>query len=768
MDQPTSNSQSSFSDLKIYYLKVKKHWYLFVISLIIAFTIAFFQIRYAPEVYPVEVAIVIKGGKQAGGSAAELLYGAQQFENMGSPVTESLVLSSYPVIKETVASLNFQTAFFTEGNINTSEDYLDAPATVEIDTSSTNMPTGKEMEFIVIDENKFTLYFTDSDGNENVKKEAFLFNMPVEYQGFKFRMRKRPEMDYRKISGKKYIFRVFNLHSLTNSYRRKIRVIPGERDPYLLTISTSGTIPQKEIDFLTKLIEIYTREELRKKNENATNIINFIDKELNNITDSLNFIESKLELFKTERGVTDISEDSRRLFEQLNQLETERAAMNSEINYYDYIVDIVYNNDDVDDLVVPSASGISDPVLNGLIATFVELQKRKRTMQRNAPKNPNIQQLNIEIEAMKSNIIESVNNIKRSVQFSKSQIEQRIQKLNQGLRTLPGAQRELVDITRLNELSESLYLLFTQKRAEAGISKASTTSDVQIINPPMQTGGPISPNSRQIYMIAFFLGISIPMAFIFVRGYFNNKINFKEDIEKNTKMPFLGTIYKRKKGGNLVIKENPKSAVSESFRSVRSNLQFFTSNKEKKVFVLTSAISGEGKTFCAINLSIVFSLSGKNTLLIGADLRRPKIFEDFDLKNKIGLSNYLAHSATKADIIQQTSIPNLHVISAGPIPPNPSELLMGSRMSTLLVELKEDYETIIIDTAPIGLVSDAITLTDHADHFIYVVRQGVTTHESLRQAQDLFASGKFANASILFNDVNLKKSSKKYGYYEDE
>lgn len=768
MDQQTNNNDTGFADIKVYLLKVKKHWYLFIISLIIAFTAAFFYIRYEPVIYPVEAAVVIRSDANVGGSAAQLLYGNQMFDNASSPSVEAMFLMSFPVIRETVQSLNFNTAFYTEGNIRTTENYVDAPATVEIDTTSAYIPYGKNFDFVVLDSNHFTLYESQIEGNNTVKKESFQFGTPVEYNGFKFTARKRDRVDYGHIKNRKYIFMVHNLHGLTNTYRGKLLVFPTENDPSLLTLSTNGPIPEKEIDFLNKLVEVYRKEELRQKNENASKTISFINEELESITDSLNFIENKLEVFQVQKGVTDISADSRRLFEQLSTLETERQTMTSEINYYDYIIDIVNSNQDVDNLVVPSASGISDPVLNASISTFVKMQEQKSYLQRTAPRNPEIQRITNEIEGVKTNIIESVGNIKRQVQFSKSELDRRIQQLEQGLRTMPGAQREFVNITRLNELSESLYLLFTQKRAEAGISKASTTSDIVLVNPPMLAGGPLSPNIRQIYMVAFFLGITIPLVFIFIKGYFNSTINFKEDIEKLTKLPFLGTIWKRNKGGILVVNENPKSAVAESFRSVRSNLQFFTSNREKRVFVLTSAVGGEGKTFCAVNLATVFSLSGKKTLLIGADLRRPKIFNELGLNNKQGLSTYLGHSATKAEIIQPTKMPHLDVISAGPIPPNPSELLMSERMNILMRELKEEYDTIIIDTAPVGLVTDAFIMIAHADHTIYMVRQGYTTTDSVKQAQDLFETGKFSNASILFNDVKLKKSSNKYGYYEDD
>ena len=263
----------------------------------------------------------------------------------------------------------------------------------------------------------------------------------------------------------------------------------------------------------------------------------------------------------------------------------------------------------------------------------------------------------------------------------------------------------------------------------------------------------------------------MPLAFIIIKDFLSNKIYSKDDIESNTSVPVLGQIWRYSKGdgGMLVVNDAPKSVVAESFRSVRSNLNFFTADVDRKVFVISSSISGEGKTFSSINISTVFALSSKRTILIGADLRKPKIFGDFGLKNEIGLSNYLAGSAFKTEVIQHTSIPNLDVIISGPVPPNPSELLMTQKMADLIEELKEDYEYIIIDTAPLGLVTDAFVLMKYANHSIFMVRQNYTPVEAVSHLQDLYSSGKLKNVSILFNDVKDQTNNYGYGYgyYED-
>lgn len=770
MDQVNNSipSPDGFSDFKTILSKIAAKWYYFILALVICFTAAYFIIRYSNVIYPVEAYLLIKTENNGEGAAAELLYGNQLFGTVKSGNTEAVMMKSFPLINKVVKSLNFDKVFYTEGSVIIKEVYEDAPVKITHDTTSFVLPYGREFDFVVVDENNFSFYESEQDDDNSNKKGLYPFDEEIDFKGFKFTAHKREDINYKRIKGQRYIFTLLNPVSLTNYYRNSLLIMPMEEDPSIIKVGMNGAIPKKEIDFINKLVEFYRQDEIRKKNMIASKTISFIDSQLKNITDSLNFIENKLEQFRVEKRVsTDISEDGKRQWDQLATLETQRTQLASELNYFNYLIEYVQQDVDGGDLMIPSSAGITDQVLNNFLNEFVNLQVQRKTLQSNSPKNPQIPILNQSISRVKSNIIESVNNLKSSTQFKKSQLDNRIAQLEAGIKSLPGAQRQFVDIQRNNQLSENLYLLFTQKRAEAAISQASTTSDVTVVNPPMLAGGPIEPQVKRIYMVAFFLGISLPLAFIFIGSYFNDKIESKEDVEKYTGIPILGQIWKKNKGGNLVVNQNPKSAVAESFRSVRSNLNFFTSEKDKKVFLITSSISGEGKTFCALNLATIFSFSGKPTLLMGADLRKPRIFNDLGLDNEIGLSSFLSNTATLGQIIQKCEIPNLDVICSGPIPPNPSELLMEEKMGRLMKELKNIYDYIIIDTAPVGLVTDAYILMDFVDHSIYMVRQNYTTIDAVKQVHELYSNGKLRKTSILLNDVKLKTNKSGYGYYEE-
>ncbi|MDX1627560.1 MAG: polysaccharide biosynthesis tyrosine autokinase, partial [Fulvivirga sp.] len=332
------------------------------------------------------------------------------------------------------------------------------------------------------------------------------------------------------------------------------------------------------------------------------------------------------------------------------------------------------------------------------------------------------------------------------------------------IKLLPTAERQFIHINRMYEINENLYIFLMEKRAEAAIMKASTTPDVKVVDPPMVSGGKISPQTSRNFGIAVILTIIIPVLFLYFKEFFNTKILYKEDIDEFTTIPFLGLIGHDNSTGNLIVDKNPRSAVAESFRTVRSNINFFTADKRKKVILITSSISGEGKTFCSINLASVIALSGKKTVIVGADLRRPKLFNDFDLNNNVGVSNYLINTASFDDIVQHTGIENLDLISSGAVPPNPSELLMNKNMDKLIDELKDKYDYIILDTPPIGLVTDALILMKYADLTVYLVRQNYTPKGSIMSTQEMYESGQLNDICILFNDVKVQKYGYGYGY----
>ena len=333
------------------------------------------------------------------------------------------------------------------------------------------------------------------------------------------------------------------------------------------------------------------------------------------------------------------------------------------------------------------------------------------------------------------------------------------------IKALPKEQQELLKIERRYNLSQGTYNLFLAKRNEAGLVKAANVSDVMVIDKAKDTGGgQIGPNTQLNYIMALLLGLLIPIVLVFIKLFFDNSINNPKEIERLSQIPFLGVIGKSKMKTNLIVLKEPKSSISESFRSIRSSLQFMYRKQGiegAKTVLVTSSVSGEGKTFCSINIASVFALSGKKTILIGLDLRKPKIFGDFNIDNHKGVVNYLINDSTLNGIIQNSGVDHLDIITSGPIPPNPSELLMSERMELLMDELKQEYDYIILDSPPVGLVTDSLELLRFADATLYIVRQNYTKRGMFSIINDKYKNKEISNISIVLNYFEEKA---KYGY----
>ncbi len=756
-----NNKKDNFADIRKILMKALHNWYYFLGVLLIAFAVAYFANKYTRSVYIVTSKVLVKS-RGDGSTAAGFLYGSDISSDIVTEGVESHYLRSYPIISKTIRRLKFTHRFSVEDEIGTKLAYGWEPAEMQIDSLIERQHYGRAYQFVVTDQDHFKFYEKEDLGGSNTLYE---FGQTVDYNGFIFRAKKKKNYDYQRILNQEFTFSLRHPDYLTNEYINKLIVKAGA-DGAVIDISLVGTIPSREINFIRNLIRVYQEDELERKNEQANKTISFIEEELKRITDSLNLIETQVVSIR-QQASPQLSQNAAALYGRLDNAEVELSQYDNKLRIYQEILNTVTQSYNFDDLSGLAALGVDDAGLKRLIDNLVAEQSRIDQNQQNAGQNTNnpfVQKARDNVERYKTSIMESINNLIATAQRNKGRIQSRASKIRSEIYSAPSAQKTLGNVERLNKISENLFILYNTKKAEAEVAAASASTDLQIIDPPMPQGGPIKQDKRN-YLIAFFLGFTLPLVFIIIKDFLSNKVASKEDVESYTNIPVLGQIWRSTKNkGMLVVNDNPKSPVAESFRSIRSNLNFFTSEVDNKVFVITSSISGEGKTFSSINLSTVFAFSSKKIVLIGADLRKPKIFGDFGLKNEVGLSNYLSGSAFKSEIIQSTEIPYLDIISSGPVPPNPSELLMNSKMAELVSELKKDYEYVLIDTAPLGLVTDAFILMNHADHTIFMVRQNYTPTEAVKNVQELYQSGKLKNVSILFNDVKDQSNNYGYGY----
>jgi capsular exopolysaccharide synthesis family protein len=725
---------------------------------LVAFVIAFLKVRYAQRVYEVNASIIIRETQET--AEAEILYDNPLVNSYKNYFNELYIIRSYPLIQSVVEQQNFNVSFYKEGNILTTDAYHYVPVSARVISSEVNSGS---FHITIKDTTSYTLRPVAPD---DAATESHHFNDTVAVNGMTLVLQAYPhgERNINSYLGEEFLMTCAPSLHVAGSYVGRLDVTWAELGSSVVNLKINGANPDKEVDFLSALIDQYQQYNLDKKNQSATRSIEFIRGQLSSIRDSLRFFEVQLERFKNKNVVTDLNSEALRLFQKLENLESQKTEMFVRAKYYAYLGEYLNTNEEgaLDKIVLPSSVGINDPVLTSLVTQLVDIQLQIRafiTPERS--KNPGVISRRKEIAELVNNIIESTEILKSTDKIKSDQLNKEIRDIEKQLNYLPVAERQLVGIQRSYSLLENLYIFLMQKLSEAEISQASTTSDVVVVNPP-KVGGKIAPKETQVYSIALALGLILPLGGFLLAEVLNTRIQSKEDVEKITLIPFIGGVGHNSADSNLIVQEKPKSSVSEAFRALRSNLNYFTSTQDKKIILVTSSISGEGKTFTSINLATVLAMSGKRTLIIGADMRKPKLYNDFGLHNDTGLSSYLSGLAGLDAIIQLTNIPNLSLLSGGPVPPNPSELLLKDDTEKLLNILKQDFDYIILDTPPVALVTDAFVLSRFADHTLFVVRQNYTPKMILRIIQDYYQSGRIRNISIVLNDIY--KSGPGYGY----
>lgn len=757
-DQEQRDSHQGFTlDFKRVLARAIRFWYLVVLSLVVALAIAFYKTRYSQRVYPISASIVIREMQETGG--AELLYKNALIDPYRNYLNEPYIIRSYPLVEKVIEDLNFHVSFYREGYFMTTEAYDYIPVAASW-CNPTKVETGQFI-FTLKDAEHYTLKtFSGSDSTNN---SIFTLNDSIQFQNYSLCIRSIPGRKVEPYIGVPFLLVINNPRNVAASYISKLKVDWAEEGAGIINLGLSGTNAEKEIDFLEGLILAYQNLDLKKKNETADRTIEFIRHQLVEIKDSLRIVEYQLERFGNSSRIKDMSAEAQRLFAKAEAFEVQKSELLIRQNYYQYLDDYLQKNEaSLDQVILPSSVGLADPVLSSLLTKMVDLQLEiKLYLGSERGKNPLVSEKIQRIGEIKGDVLESVQTLKSTDKIKMDFVKKQLAEIDRQLSSLPASERQLISVQRNFALLENLYVFLMQKLSEAGISKASNTSDIIPVNPPMK-GTAISPKPTQNFTMALVMGLAIPFIFFIVLELVNNKVQSKEDIEKMTSIPFIGGVGHNSSGNNLTVSEKPKSGVAESFRAMRSNLNYFTSNKSKQVFMVTSSISGEGKTFTTINLATVFALSGRKTLIVGADMRRPKIFEDFKCANEVGLSTFLSGLSEFDRVIQKTSIDNLYLVSGGPVPPNPSELLLTDRFEIFMKSALEQFDFVLIDTPPLALVTDAFVMSKFADHTVFVMRQNYSPKEFVKSINEYYTSGKFKNMSILLNDIY--KSGLGYGY----
>lgn len=747
---------SSLIDYKRIGYRSLRYWYLVVISLAIAIAIAFYNNRYSQRIYPVYASIIIREREETTG--AELLYkNSPLIDQYRNYLNEPYIIRSYPLIERVVEELNFGMTFYREGFFMTTEAYDFVPVRAKL--IKIVKSNGGRFIMNILSENRISL---EVFGGSKIPRQEFNLNENIVYAGYELRFERIKDRELENLINVPFLLVIDDPFSVASEYVSKLAVDWAEEGSGVINITVSGPNPKKEIDFINGLVNNYQKYDLEKKNQTADRTVKFINKQLIKISDSLRLFEGQLQKFKANNKTSgNLGQEAQRIFSKVEVLEAQKGELLMKENYYEYLRKYIGESKNLDQVILPTSLGINDPVLTSLITKLVDLQLELKLLVDRKMENPIVTSRLQRLAELRHDITESLLGLKATDQIKLDFVNSQIAVAERQMDRLPSAERQLITIQRNYSLLENLYVFLMQKMSEAEISQASNVSDIIMVNPPRQ-GGATSPKVSRNYLMAVTAGLLIPFMLFVAFELLNNKVQSREDIEKLTSAPFLGGIGHNPIESNLIVQQKPKSAVSESFRALRSNLNFFTGNETNKIFMISSSISGEGKTFTTINLATVFALSGKKTLIIGADMRRPKIFSDFELSNEKGLSGFLSNLNTFEEVVQSTKITNLDLVSGGPVPPNPSELLLTPRFESFLTEAKKRYDYVLIDTPPLALVTDAFVMSKYSDHTVFVMRQNYTPKSFIRAIEDYSKNGRIPRVSILLNDIY--KSGLGYGY----
>lgn len=771
-------NQTNF-DFKGFFLKILSFWKWFIISVLICLFIAYQTNIRKQKIYGIESSIVVKDENNSMFSSnTSLIFNWGGVSDKVQTFVTTLKSRSHN--EQVVEKLDFYIDYLIQGKYELQDAYGEVPFRVKIDKrypQLANVPI--KIHFTTANTFNVELLFESTsvqviDYSQNkiseVKiaqgnfKKTYQVGSNIKLPFLNLTLNLNPDaVDY---VGREYFIKFNDFNGVVANYK-SINVEPDMKAGSVIKLGLTGTNKNRLVDYLNETVHVLKKNQLENKNQFAINTIRFIDSTLVAMENAIKDSEDELNKFRSGKRIYDIENGGDNIVSKITELDVQRDGLQRKIAYYNSLNSYLNKSSDYSKLPAPTVAGIEDVNIVTNVSQLINLSKERAAMAYSVKNEKMFRDFDKEMEAYKKVLLENISAAKGVLQQDLSQVSGKIGSAEGSIQNLPEEQQQMLKITRKYELSRNIYDAFLAKKTEANIIKASNVSDIQFIDSAKDVGGGlVGPKTSVNYIVALFFGLLIPFIIVLILILLDNTISNIEDLKRLTKIPVIGVVGKKNTDSNLSVFEKPKSPLAESFRSIRSSLQFMynqSADSGSKILMLTSSVGGEGKTFNSINLATVFAMSGKKTVIVGLDLRKPKIFGDFNIKNENGVVNYLIGQKQLSEIVDQSVVENLDIIISGPIPPNPSELILSQKMSDLITELKGVYEYIILDTPPIGLVADAMELVKFTDAVIYITRQGYTKKAMVGIINEKYKRGEIKNVSIILNDY-VNKENYGYGY----
>lgn len=761
-DQFENDVQEKPINLREVYEKYIVYWKWILASVLIACVIGFFYLRTQPYTYHLTTTLLVVDQSKSGAMNEMSMMKQLDVMGFGSSLSmvnnENEVLKSSALMKRVVNQLELHTTYTTKDFLRTIDLYTASPYYVKMDSMAL-MQLEKTLSFeIAREEGQYTIEgeYNDSAFSQTVKKLPAMINTPAGpisialRKGLKF----LPQEDITvSISNPNAVGRSISANLLTTEVSKQVDVI---------NIGINVSNEQKGKDILNTLSAIYNRDAIEQINRSAMNTANFIDDRLRLISGELSDVEGEVENYKQENQMTDISSDAEIYLKRNNEFDQQRIQVENQLSLIRFVEEFVSKGANQYALI-PNL-GLTDVGLVAVIQKYNELlMNRERIAGGSSEENPALRNMNQQIVSARRSIQVSIANSRKGLEITKRELDSQNQRAVSKIRDLPRQEREFIEIKRQQQVKESLYLFLLQKREEASLTMAITVPKGRVLNTP-DTGEQTGPRSNIIMGIFFLLGLAFPLLIIFLRDLINTTISNRAQVEKLSDVPVLSELGHNNTGNVIIDHASNTDSNAELFRLLRTKLQFTLDYPSQKVMMVTSTEPGEGKSYVSLNLAISLSLTGKKVMLMGLDLRKPQLKKHLNLDGEEGMSSILSgHVSDYRSIIQHVAAyPTLDVIPGGVIPPNPNELLMNKRLDEMVEKLRNEYDYIVIDTAPVGAVSDSFLIDRVVDIAIYMCRMDYSDKRNIEFLNHVKADKTLKRPYLVINDVNMQS---KYYYH---
>lgn len=767
-------SQDSSTNIREVLDKYLRHWKWFVLALVLSIFLMYLKLNFTRPTYQALTTIKIKDEKGNDRTALSAFQDLGLMTNSNQNIEDEIeILKSKSLISETIKSLNFNISFYSNKNylstflddnlgFNTEfyekEEYENPPLKINFFVSDSVLDHVSTNFLVQINSPN---QYTYKDLNSLVEKKVnFGERNTSNFGDFVI----TPLIDLREngLVGSSILVSLTPVKDLANDYARSIIIEPNSEFSSILTLVISDGVKKKAEDFLNELVQKYNDRAISLKEELSNSTSNFVNTRLGIISQELNEVDENVESVKTKFKLSDVASSTGLNMESGQALESQIVETSTQLEKINAIKDFVQSKNDNELIPVNIVEGNSG--VSNLTKQYNELMmQKKRLLENSTEKNPIVINLDKQLKDLESNISQGLDNMESSQRISLDALQRQGARINSRLYSAPKQERQYRDITRQQQIKEQLYLYLLQKREETAITLGVSDPNAKVIDLAESLPSAIAPKKKVFYLIAILIGILIPFSIIYIIDALDSKIHTREDVESILNVPILGDIPKIDHEKYIISKED-NSSTAEAFRIIRTNLNFILdSNLKGKTIFVTSTIAHEGKSMVATNLAASLALAGKKTLIVGLDIRAPKIKSYLGVRGDIGITNYVVNSTISFEdlIVKPESFKYMDVISSGDLAPNPSELLMNPRIKELFDIAKENYEYIIVDTAAFSMVTDTMLLSNYADAFIYIIRANFLDKRFLNYIKNLYANKRLPNLSLLINGVDHKKS---YGY----